>query len=43
MKRLEGQSNNDEHVTTILQPAQIKAQQDNSELKKKKANNSDNK
>ncbi|PHR83437.1 MAG: lipopolysaccharide transport periplasmic protein LptA [Colwellia sp.] len=42
-ERLEGQSNNDEHVTTILQPAQIKAQQDNSELKKKKANNSDNK
>ena len=42
-EKLEGQSNNDEHVTTILQPAQIKAQQDNSELKKKKANDSNNK
>lgn len=42
-EKLEGQSNNDEHVTTILQPAQIKAQQDNSELKKNKANDSDNK
>jgi lipopolysaccharide export system protein LptA len=42
-EKLEGQSNNDEHVTTILQPAQIKAQQANSELKKKKANDSDNK
>ncbi len=42
-EKLEGQSNNDEHVTTILQPVQIKAQQDRSELKKKKANDSDNK
>jgi lipopolysaccharide export system protein LptA len=42
-EKLEGQSNNDEHVTTILQPAQIKAQQANSELKKNKANDSDNK
>lgn len=42
-EKLEGQSNNDDHVTTILQPAQIKAQKDNSELKKKKANDSDNK
>ena len=42
-EKLEGQSNNNEHVTTILQPAQIKAQQDNSELKKNKANDSDNK
>jgi lipopolysaccharide export system protein LptA len=42
-EKLEGHSNNDEHVTTILQPAQIKAQQDRSELKKKKANDSDNK
>ncbi|MFT7006468.1 MAG: lipopolysaccharide export system protein LptA [Colwellia sp.] len=42
-EKLEGQSNNDEHVTTILQPAQIKAQQDNSKLKKKKANDSNNK
>lgn len=42
-EKLEGQSNNDEHVTTILQPAQIKAQKDSSELKKKKANDSDNK
>jgi lipopolysaccharide export system protein LptA len=41
-EKLEGQSNNDEHVTTILQPAQIKAQQDKSELKKK-VNDSDNK
>ena len=40
-EKLEGQSNNDEHVTTILQPAQIKAQQDSSELKKNKANDSD--
>ena len=42
-EKLEGQSNNDDHVTTILQPAQIKAQKDNSEPKKKKANDSDNK
>jgi lipopolysaccharide export system protein LptA len=42
-EKLEGQSNNDEHVTTILQPAQIKAQQDKSKLKKKKANDSNNK
>jgi len=42
-EKLEGQSNSDEHITTILQPAQIKAQQDSSELKKKKANDSDNK
>ncbi len=42
-EKLEGQSNSNEHVTTILQPAQIKAQQDSSELKKKKANDSDNK
>jgi len=42
-EKLEGQSNNDEHVTTILQPAQLKAQKDSSELKKKKANDSDNK
>ncbi len=42
-EKLEGQSNNNEHVTTILQPAQIKAQQYSSELKKKKANDSDNK
>ena len=40
-EKLEGQSNNDEHVTTILQPAQIKAQKDSSELKKNKANDSD--
>jgi len=42
-EKLEGQSNNDEHVTTILQPGQIKAQKDSSELKKKKVNDSDNK
>lgn len=42
-EKLEGQSNRDEHVTTILQPAQIKAQQENSESNKKKANDSDNK
>lgn len=42
-EKLEGQSNNDEHVTTILQPAQIKAQKNGSELKEKKANDSDNK
>lgn len=42
-EKLEGQSNNDEHVTTILQPAQIKAQKDSSELKKSKANDSDKK
>jgi lipopolysaccharide export system protein LptA len=40
-EKLEGQSNNDEHVTTILQPAQMKAQKDSSELKKNKANDSD--
>ena len=42
-EKLEGQSSKDEHITTILQPAQIKAQQDTSELKKKKVNDSDNK
>ena len=42
-EKLEGQSNNDEHVTTILQPAQIKAQKDSSDLRRKKANDSDNK
>jgi len=42
-EKLEGQSNNNEHVTTILQPGQIKAQKDSSELKKKKVNDSDNK
>lgn len=42
-EKLEGQSNNNEHVTTILQPAQIKALKDNSEPKNKKANDSDNK
>jgi len=42
-EKLEGQSINDAHVTTILQPAQIKIKKDNSELKKNKANNSDNK
>ena len=42
-EKLEGQSNNDEHVTTILQPAQIKAQKESSDLRKKEANDSDNK
>jgi lipopolysaccharide export system protein LptA len=42
-EKLEGQSINDEHVTTILQPAQIEALQNSSELKKKKANDSNNK
>lgn len=42
-EKLEGQSNNNEHVTTILQPAQIKAQKDNAELKKKKVTDSDEK
>jgi len=42
-EKLEGQSNNDEHVTTILQPSQIKAQKDSSDLRRKKANDSDNK
>lgn len=42
-EKLEGQSNNDEHVTTILQPAQIKAQKDSSDLRRQEANDSDNK
>lgn len=42
-EKLEGQSSNNEHVTTILQPAQIKAHKSDSELNKKKANDSDNK
>lgn len=42
-EKLEGQSSNNDHVTTILQPAQIKAQKDSSELKNKKANDTDNK
>ncbi len=42
-EKLEGQSNNNEHVTTILQPAQIKAQKNSAELKKKKVTDSDEK
>lgn len=42
-EKLEGQSSKYEHVTTILQSAQITVQQNSPELKKKKANDSDNK
>jgi lipopolysaccharide export system protein LptA len=42
-EKLEGQSNNNEHVTTILQPTQIKALKDNSKSKDNIANDSDNK
>jgi len=42
-EKLEGQSNNDEHVTTILQPADIKTQKDSQELKETKSNDIDKK
>ena len=42
-EKLEGQSNNDEHVTTILQPADIKTQKDSQELKEIKSNDIDKK
>lgn len=42
-EKLEGQSNSDEHVTTILQPADIKAQKAASETKEIEANDSVNK
>jgi len=42
-EKLEGQSNNNEHVTTILQPAQIKALKDNSSSKDSDSKDSDSK